>query len=229
MKQSPNLTNYPTATEVSDLVFQRVYENNGKIESFCWQNDICSFSFRGCRPEEIVFDRICSVSCSPSARLFAVSFQVKNEMAGFCEAAFSRDEFAFMLKNSLESSGSKVQLEFSDKNFQKIKIFTNFFSFRATLKACERCENLSFWHIQELSITQKNEGFLITAAFKKGILASSSLLSLFSSYSELFQPQNEFYQFTRPPLEQDSFSPFTESNPKSRFRHQKFQDAVSTL
>lgn len=226
MKNSATLSNYPTAPEVSDLIFQRVYENNGKIESFCWQNGICSFSFRNCRPEEIVFDSPCSVSCSPRTRLFAASFQVKSETPGFCDAAFPQNEFAFMLKNSLESSGAKVHFEFSDKNLQKTKFFTNRFSFRATLKACERCENLSFWHLQELSIIQKNAGFFITAAFSKGIVASSSLLPLFCSYSELFHLQDDLYQFPRNSSEQDSFSPFTETISKSLVRRYKIQEPI---
>ena len=64
-----NLT-YPSVTEVSDLILQRVYEKNGKIESFCWKNGICSFSFYGCRPDEIIFDKACSVSYSSNNKQY---------------------------------------------------------------------------------------------------------------------------------------------------------------
>ncbi|MCI5541319.1 MAG: hypothetical protein MR385_04380, partial [Treponema berlinense] len=46
---------------------------------FCWKNGICSFSFYGCRPDEIIFDKACSVSYSSKKQAFAASFQVKNE------------------------------------------------------------------------------------------------------------------------------------------------------
>ena len=111
-----NLT-YPSVTEVSDLILQRVYEKNGKIESFCWKNGICSFSFYGCRPDEIIFDKACSVSYSSKKQAFAASFQVKNEFASFYEDSFSQKEFKSLLQNVLETSGAKIQFDFSNRLF----------------------------------------------------------------------------------------------------------------
>lgn len=180
-----NLT-YPSVTEVSDLILQRVYEKNGKIESFCWKNGICSFSFYGCRPDEIIFDKACSVSYSSKKQAFAASFQVKNEFASFYEDSFSQKEFKSLLQNVLETSGAKIQFDFSEQNSQILKFFISGSGFRQTLKSCEYCENIAFWHADSLSIIPKGNGFFITIGFEKGIVASSSLLSLFCSYSKIF-------------------------------------------
>ena len=181
-----NLT-YPSVTEVSDLILQRVYEKNGKIESFCWKNGICSFSFYGCRPDEIIFDKACSVSYSSKKQAFAASFQVKNEFASFYEDSFSQKEFKSLLQNVLETSGAKIQFDFSEQNSQILKFFISGSGFRQTLKSCEYCENIAFWHADSLSIIPKGNGFFITIGFEKGIVASSSLLSLFCSVFPLLR------------------------------------------
>lgn len=206
-----NLT-YPSVTEVSDLILQRVYEKNGKIESFCWKNGICSFSFYGCRPDEIIFDKACSVSYSSKKQAFAASFQVKNEFASFYEDSFSQKEFKSLLQNVLETSGAKIQFDFSEQNSQILKFFTSGSGFRQTLKSCEYCENIAFWHADSLSIIPKGNGFFITIGFEKGIVASSSLLSLFCSYSKIFYSKTFLLPFFSDFIPEENYSPFIQND-----------------
>lgn len=188
-------SNYPSVVEVADLVFQRVYEKNGRILSVCWKNESCSFAFCDCFPEEIVFDKSCSVSYSGRIRTFGAGFMVKTETPEFLDAAFSLSEFKNMLLGSIETAGALAQGDlpnFSDIEELNVKIFIPEYLLSSVLESCARVMDISFWHEKTFSITAKNDGFFVNASFEQGIVPSSSVFSLVSSYSEIFIPDTVF-------------------------------------
>lgn len=188
-------SNYPSVVEVSDLVFQRVYEKNGRILSVCWKNESCSFAFTDCFPDEIVFDKSCSVSYSSRIRTFGASFMVKTEDPQFLEAAFPLSEFKNMILDSIETAGALAQCEFynfSDIEELNVKIFIPKHLLSSVLETCARVMDISFWHEKTFSLTAKNDGFFVSASFERGIVPSSSVFSLISSYSEIFIPDSVF-------------------------------------
>lgn len=192
-------SNYPSVVEVSDLVFQRVYEKNGRILSVCWKNESCSFAFTDCFPEEIIFDKSCSVSYSSRIRTIGANFMVKTEEPEFLDAAFPLSEFKNMLLGSIETAGALAQGElFNFSNIEEfnVKIFIPKHLLAAVLESCARVMDISFWHEKSFSLTVKNDGFFINASFERGIVPSSSVFSLVSSYSEIFIPDTVFSSAT---------------------------------
>lgn len=185
-------SNYPSVVEVADLIFQRVYEKKGRILSVCWKNESCSLAFTDCFPDEIVFDKSCAVSYSSRIRTFAAGFLVKTESPEFFEAAFPLSEFKNMLLGSIETAGALAQGDFSNIEELNVKIFIPKNLLAVVLESCVRVMDISFWHEKSFSLTAKNDGFFVNASFERGIVPSSSVFSLVSSYSEIFIPNTVF-------------------------------------
>ena len=95
---------------------------------------------------------------------------------------------------------------------QILKFFISGSGFRQTLKSCEYCENIAFWHADSLSIIPKGNGFFITIGFEKGIVASSSLLSLFCSYSKIFYSKTFLLPFFSDFIPEENYSPFIQND-----------------
>ncbi len=184
---------FPDCQEVTDLTLQRVYQNGGSIESFVWKEASCRFIVYGCKPEEIVFDRGCSVSYRNGEPVFTVDFQIKRE----AENTFSYEEYskAGMFQKALRSAvtdlGGLIQSEELENKKTEMSFFISHEKLGSVLNGICKTTNENFWHETGLRIVSEINGCTVYASFSSGISENGSVCQILASYFRLFK-QKEF-------------------------------------
>lgn len=182
------MKNFPEAKEICDLIFQRVFENKGKIKKILWQNGELFFWFEECFPEEIIFDKAACVSYKNGSANFEAKISVKKE-ENSDESIFTIQEIQQTLKKSLLKTGTFLLNEEFDENYSKIKFFVDRENLKNAIESfCKTLENY-FWHESEILFCPKQNGFEFVVKSIPGIKSDSSILSLILSYKEIFEIQ----------------------------------------
>lgn len=177
---------YPSAAETADLILQRVYERKGKISHFAWESGGCRFAIDGCRAEEIVFDKVCSVSYGSKISNFTVSFPVASESPECGDFSLSARDFLEKLKEFLVETGACVQQEKCSDRKVAAKFFVSHHNLRDSLFACVRCACRSLWCEEQVEILGGANGVFVSVGFAMGAAESLSVLPFLASYSSLF-------------------------------------------
>ena len=177
----------PSARETAELILSRVYEKNGRVTKFSWLKGECMFFIEECFPEEVVFDKACSVSYKNGEPSFSAGFRVQEEKNSV-EKSLGIQDFQVLMRNSLNQCGAvifteKLALDFSEMNF-----FVSGENFKRSLESCLNTLNKCLWHEEMIVIDCKENGFNLTVQFMPGIKPDSSVLEIISSYENIFRP-----------------------------------------
>lgn len=177
---------YPSVAETADLILQRVYARGGKISRFSWKDGRCCFSIDGCRAEEVVFDKVCSVSYGSRISDFTASFPVLEEHPCSVDFSAAPGEFLESLNDFLAAAGAYVQQGecYGQKALAKFFVPQN--NLRNSLFACVRCACRSLWSEEQVEISGGGNGAFVSAGFLMGAAESPSVLPFLASYAGLF-------------------------------------------
>lgn len=178
---------YPFPAEAADLILQRVYENNGSIGSFKWQEKSINVSISDCKPETVIFDKPCTVSYTNGSPSFNIELQVRKVKSNEGLMSFEGGEFHGEIRRTVTDWGALILQEKLSPVSSEFKYFISYESLRNCLKNIEEKLNEAFWHETCLTVESNVNGVLITCGFEKGTAQESSVSSLICSYLPVFK------------------------------------------
>ncbi len=178
---------YPSVDEIADLVLSRIYEKHGFITSFEWKDNNCTFNVQNCNPEEIIFDKSCTVSYKNGVPSFSINFPVskyEGESSDMCSQAA---EIQHEVRNKIIEAGGTLQQEFFDTKTISFKYLILEDKLAAVLRSIKKSIDLSLWHENSLSITCSANGIFVSSEFSKGQVTDNEISLILSSYHSLFR------------------------------------------
>ncbi len=176
----------PACVEIADLIFQRVYQKNGKVSYFLWKDKFCIFGIEDCLPEEIAFDKACSISCSTSFAFFYLGFEVADKKVENNFFSGETSEVYSGLIRAFFECGSRIVHSVFGSDLIEFRVFIPSENFCPAIKNCLKILNENFWHENEVCIKVTDTAIFVAINFSSGALFGESVLEEICSYSTLF-------------------------------------------
>lgn len=178
-------------------VFSSVCKNGGRILSFSFERDICSFLLTGCSAESVAQSKFCVVSCSNSKTqfmLFAPSLQrsLKDEENSFYESYLQNaGEDLRRIKEELSKLNAEIQSENITEKTIGLSFWVSEDVLYSALKVCGTEIVKLGWKEKSFSVEKNGRDCLVKSIFTCGtgkILSSDcSPMLLAASYAWLFK------------------------------------------